>query len=71
MSWKPAFVYYHVDFGSHCKRHHMSHMASPLDVEIPEARGWPMLCATVVAAVVAPAVTTALLSMVSAAENLL
>ncbi len=49
----------------------MSLSASPLDMEVPEARGWPRLRATVVAAVVAPAVTTALLSMAAAVETLL
>jgi len=49
----------------------MSLSASPLDMEVPEARGWPRLRATVVAAVVAPAMTTALLSMAAAVERLL
>src|SRR5260370_41500186 len=49
----------------------MSRSASPLDVEVPEARGWPRLRATFVAAAVAPAITTALLSMAAAVETLL
>src|SRR5947209_1496196 len=49
----------------------MSLSTSPLDVEVREARGWSRLRATIVAAVVAPAMTTALLSMAAAVERLL
>lgn len=49
----------------------MSLSASPLNVEVPEARGWPRFCATIVAAIVAPAITTALLNMAAAVETLL
>src|SRR5215475_11508 len=49
----------------------MSLSASPLDVEVPEASGWHRLRATIVAAIVAPAITTALLSMAAAVETLL
>jgi len=40
-------------------------------MEVPEARGRPRLRATVVAAIMAPAITTALLSVAAAVETLL
>src|SRR5262245_43249935 len=52
---------------------HLDHMrlsASPLNMEVPEARGRPRLRATVVAAIMAPAITTALLSMATAVDAL-